>query len=159
MKTEAQAITEIKIKAQAENEPSLSDTEVLYCLSRYARASVWLAETVYGVGVRVVPSTANGRIYRCIQGGTSGTAAPTSWDYTTLAGTCLNDGTAIWMDDGAAPVELWDISAATGEAWRLKASKDSALIDISDKDTKIMITARRDFANRQAARHVGTWVA
>lgn len=160
MKTEAQAIRAIQAACQAENEPTLSPNEITACLEKYARASVWTAETAYSIGAKVVPIAGNGRLYRCVRAGSSSASAPAEWDYTTNLGTCISDGQLlVWEDYGAAPIEIWDINAAIGEAWRLKASKDSALIDMSDKDTKIMITARRDFANKQAQRYVGTWVA
>lgn len=158
MLTEAQAIAKVRIKCGAENEPCLSEAEIKFCLAENARASVWVAETAYAVGAKVVPSLGNGRVYKCIQPGISGATQPTTWARATQPGHCLNDGTAIWMDDGPAMPELWDINAAIGAAWRLKAAKDSALIAIQDKDTEIDLTTRRDFALRQAARCIGTWV-
>lgn len=53
----------------------------------------WKASTAYAVGDYVVPTTANGRCYRCKTAGTSGATQPT-WG-TTLEGD-TSDGSVVW---------------------------------------------------------------
>jgi hypothetical protein len=53
----------------------------------------WKASTAYVVGDYIVPTTANGRCYRCKTAGTSGATQPT-WG-TTLEGD-TSDGSVVW---------------------------------------------------------------
>ena len=56
-------------------------------------AVTWQANYPYYRHQRVIPTTPNGLVYRCIQSGTSGSTEP-SWS-TTLGG-ITNDGTVVW---------------------------------------------------------------
>lgn len=66
----------------------------------------WTATTAYTTSDYVIPTTANGRLYKCTTAGTSAGSEPT-WP-TTVGGT-VSDGTAVWteqtvaFDAGTAP--------------------------------------------------------
>lgn len=65
----------------------------------------WAASTVYSASDYVIPTTANGRIYKTTSGGTSGGSEPT-WP-TTTGGTVV-DGTVTWTEQTAS------LNAGTG---------------------------------------------
>jgi hypothetical protein len=114
-----EALAEVKILAQTESTPTLDDsTEVEPLLDKCQRATEWAAATAYAYGQTVVPTTLNGRAYRCIQAGTSSASEPT-WPTDGLWGRCggarswltVTDGTAEWEDAGALTA-VFDVMAA-----------------------------------------------
>lgn len=155
--TEAEAMEEIKDVVPVDNEPEISDAELKRILRRRARASVRVQNFAYNAGDRIVFEPSNGRIFECIVSGTTADDA-FSVGFVTRSGVAIVDGTATFRDVGPAHPDNYDITGSIGDAWRLKAAKDSALIDMSDKDTKMQITARRDFAQATAARYPGIWL-
>lgn len=120
--------------ADAAQEPTLTDSELTELLTEWRRATVWAASTAYAVGDSVVPTAVNGRRYRCEVAGSSQATEPswgtlTSWH---VIGRQVSDGTTlVWVDQGPAFVELWDLGGAAGAAWGLKASKAAAQYDFS----------------------------
>jgi hypothetical protein len=62
-------------------------------------ASRWAANTAYGFGNLVQPTTANGYVYQAIKACTSGSTAPT-WPTSVT----VTDGTCTWKNVGAAAV-------------------------------------------------------
>lgn len=66
-------------------------------------ATARAASTVYQVGDVVRPATGNGRIYKCVVAGTSGSGLPT---YTTVGGREVTDGTVVWVEAGVAYVRF-----------------------------------------------------
>lgn len=60
-----------------------------------ASRGTWTASTAYSTGDTVLPTTANGRMYRCTTAGNSAASEPT-WP-TTVAGT-VADGTVVWTE-------------------------------------------------------------
>lgn len=59
----------------------------------------WQASTAYGIGDYVLPTTPNGRLYKCTTAGTTGAAEPT---WPTTDGGTVNDGTAVWEEQTVA---------------------------------------------------------
>ncbi|HEX7139521.1 MAG TPA: prepilin-type N-terminal cleavage/methylation domain-containing protein, partial [Vicinamibacterales bacterium] len=71
----------------------------------YKRAGVptsafltWRASQPYVVGQMVLPSTANGHIYKCTTAGTSGATAPVTWG--TTSGATVSDSSVVWTEVG-----------------------------------------------------------
>lgn len=56
-------------------------------------ASAWAASTAYSVGDYVIPTTANGHIYKCTVAGTSGSSEPV---WPTTDGNIVVDGGVTW---------------------------------------------------------------
>lgn len=159
--SEAQALVRLRSQCAADVEPTLNDAEIADCLAQNTRNTVWLADTVYAVGACVVPPIGNGCTYSCIRAGTSGAVVPAALLPVGYAGVRVYDGTAglLWQNIGAAHPERFDVTGATGAAWLLKAAKDAGQVDVSDRDTKITLSVRRDFALRQAARYRAICIA
>lgn len=132
--TEAQALAKLAIACPNEVYPQLTTLEMQSLLSDALRFSTHAVSTAYAVGAQVVPSTPNGRLYRCTVAGTSASTAPV-WPtrYYRIAQR-IQDGTAVWEDIGPTDAEPYDISSATRAAWLLKAAKASADIDTGDQD-------------------------
>jgi hypothetical protein len=58
----------------------------------------WQASHAYGVGEVVVPTTANGHVYRVTTAGTSGAAQPA---FNTATGSTTTDGSVVWTESGS----------------------------------------------------------
>lgn len=155
--TETEAVLEIKDVVPVGNEPVISDAQIKRVLRKRLRYGNRANSTTYSLGDKVVFTPSNGRVFEVITAGISGSTS-FSVAYITTTGATYSDGTVIWRDAGPAHVQNYDITGAIGDVWRLKAFADSSLIDMSDKDTKIMITARRDNALSIAARYPGIWL-
>ena len=67
--------------------------------------SSWVALTSYSLNDYVVPTTSNGKCYKCTTDGTSGEAEPT-WN--PVVGATVTDGTVVWTCEeyAAAPNPL-----------------------------------------------------
>ena len=63
---------------------------------RNTTGTTWQASTPYALLAWVVPTTANGRRYRCTAGGTTGATEPT---WPTNPGETVADGTVNWTED------------------------------------------------------------
>lgn len=121
--TRAQALAELRRRTAADEEPALSNADLSALLDGAGLAAAWAAETEYAVGARVVTTGRNGRLYRCIQSGTSDTTEP-AWgpDTDCYRGQYVLESTGvIWQDEGMAPPDLWDLDAAASNGWRQKA--------------------------------------
>lgn len=59
----------------------------------------WAPATAYSVGDYVIPTAANGRLYKCTTGGTSGGSEP-SWG--TVDGGTTNDNGVVWTEQSIA---------------------------------------------------------
>ena len=68
---------------------------------------VWAAATTFNLGEQVRPTIGNGRLYRCITAGVTGTTEPT---FPTTPGGTVIDGTAEWEE--FTPTVAWDVQAA-----------------------------------------------
>lgn len=135
-------------------EPTLTSGTLQDILSECALVTVWTATTAYEYGDRVVPTTANrsGRVYRARISFTSGATEPT-WPCV-APGVHVDDNSTsgAWIDDGVAPVALWDIKRAERLIWERKAEYIAHQIDISDGDLKLQLTQRRAGFLRMANR-------
>ncbi len=130
--------------AQASVAPILSPTDLDLILERHKRATRWSATTAYGVGQLMIPPTRNGRVYRCIQPGTS-TDSRSYLEFPT-SGIAWGDGTSdpilLWEDCGpdfvlsydmdASHVNVYDIISAAKECWKMKRRKTTQFIQAGD---------------------------
>jgi len=86
---------------------ALTGTSVVHTLAgtwALSRAST----TVYGYGAIIRPATANGYLYRCVVGGTSGAAVPT---FSPVVGVTVADGTVTWACVGTTATVFTSASA------------------------------------------------
>lgn len=95
------------IDAQVRNQ-AIGAPATLYAALMKIRGK-WTGSTAVTTASYVVPTSANGRLYKCTTAGTTGSTEPT-WP-TTNGGT-VNDGTAVWteqttaMEAGTFPTEI-----------------------------------------------------
>lgn len=120
------ALIALRRYAQPDTEPKLTDPELNSILDSVQRASFWASATTFIFGAVVLPVTKSGHRYRCIQAGTTASAEP-AWPKRNAA--VIADGTVQWEEAGPDFDNVYDIRAATHEAWTMKAGKASALYD------------------------------
>jgi hypothetical protein len=75
-----------------------ANTYIRWTVAPSSPGFVWTASVAYVAGQVITPVTANGHLYQCTTGGTSGTSQPS---FPTGGGT-VADGTVVWQDLGAA---------------------------------------------------------
>lgn len=155
MLTETQALAQLIRLTAPDADPPLTVDELTSCLQESARAKVWTANAVVAVGDRVV--TGNGRTYRCILGGTSGSAFPlvivTSDAYP------ITDGGARWRDAGPAHKEIYDVRGAAHRAWLLKAGKAAERITFSADNQRFELSNLQAQCLKMAAKYLPVVVA
>jgi hypothetical protein len=108
----------------ATTEPKLDSGELEDLLTQHARATVWVAATAYGAGQAIVSTGRNGRLYRCLEPGTSDATEP-EWGSSGshYQGRPVGDGDVlVWQDCGPAFAELYDLNAAARDGWLRKAA-------------------------------------
>ena len=66
---------------------------------------------------------------RCLTAGTLGGVLSVP-NVSSWRGYRLGDGTAVWVDDGIAPPDAFDVRAAARAAWLLKASRAAQYFDV-----------------------------
>lgn len=139
----ADAVTKVKAKCSADTTPTLTDAEVEEVLEDFELGTEWAADTAYKMGDKVIATDENnvGRLYECVNPGTSGAEEPPWDDYVGWSNSVQNgvvvgnlgsnriaipDGDVVWRDIG--PIrDLWHIDDAVSECWRRKAGKVSDL--------------------------------
>lgn len=125
--------------------PELSTADLDALLAGASVATIWQPDTVYPAGAIVVADALSNMAYRAVQGGTTGSTAPSwpAYPYGSWSGnpamlySCccsgwatITDGGVIWQSIG--PIEgLWNIDSASAEGWLLKASRAVTLIQQS----------------------------
>jgi hypothetical protein len=152
--TRAQAIDRLRLNGILSAYPEIAPDTAGEILDATARASVHAVSTSYDFGAKVIPSTANGRLYQCIVGGTSGATAPT-WPTNINAriGAQITDGTATWKDAGPAHPEMYDLNAASRECWLRRAQELAIKTDASVDGTNLKRSQLYEHALAQARRY------
>lgn len=120
------------------SDPVLSSDEITDLLAFAARpdaagndprnassATAWASATSYEVNDHIRPNPADGRYWRCVVAGVSGTTQPSWPDLGGLARTThrIIDGDVVWEDAGGPWQGTYDLNAAAAEGWRWKAGK------------------------------------
>lgn len=147
------AIKKLSLFCNSNEYPSLDTNELGQLIDEHQRTETWTASTAYTVNTEIEPAVRNGRKYTCIIGGISGTSTPNFPDYG-YTGQQFSDGTDIvWQDTGAAFNEIYDVRAAIRQAFILKASKISHLIDIEDGENKLKMSALKDSFLKMAEKY------
>lgn len=128
--TLAQARAVVQTNVQASIDPVLTDAEIDAILTATAGAGgVWVTGTAYTYGARVLPTVRNGHVYAVTTAGTSGATEP-AWP--TSARSSVTDGTTlIWQEAGTDSAELYNLRAATFDAWTLKMAKAADYVNLS----------------------------
>jgi hypothetical protein len=154
MMTQAQAITRLKLRGVLDAYPAIAPDTAADILEATVRAAVHAVSTAYDFGDKVIPATANGRVYQCIEGGTTGATAPT-WPKNSAAriGQAFDDGTATWKDIGPAHAERYDLNAASRECWLKRAQELAIKTDVSTDGTSIKRSQLYEQAIAQAKRY------
>lgn len=140
--TRTQAITQLSLFTQSNEYPELSPDELGTLIDMYKRSSDWVASTAYVYGDLVQPVIKNGRLYKCIQAGTSGTVNIFPQYYTQgTTDISYADNTVRWIDLGVANIEIYDVRTAARAGWLLKAGKVANLISSKDGSQDINLEA------------------
>lgn len=140
------ALIRLKRNIQPDAQPALLDDEVEALLDEHKLATFWTASAAYLVGDVVIPLTRNGRRYRCIKAGTSGTTEP-NWPTTENAKIGDGTGTLQWQEDGLEYKNIFDIRAASYAGCLLHQAKAAPLHDIRSNLT--------DYSQSQVYEHWG----
>lgn len=148
--TQVEAEAAVKRNVDADNAPELTDADITALVLATARATVWAASTAYDYGDRVVPTTRAGYVFTASVAGTSGSTEPVwptlyggaslwdvRWPHVATFNTGLADGTVEWAASAPDFTELYDVDAATREAWLLRAGRASQEFDIAADGTSL----------------------
>ncbi len=146
----ADALAQLQIMVQADEDPVLTVPELALYLARARRpdrsgnlptntsdAAAWIAATAVTVGE--VVAAGDGRYWRCRIAGTTAATEP-SWPNlatTIVTGWAFTDGTVVWEDAGGEWAPTWDLNWAAAELWRIKAGKARCRSDIEDQGLRI----------------------
>ena len=147
--TRPDAIARVSLWCDATSYPEVSTTDIGTVVDQFDRFSTWTAATSYAVGDQVVPTTPNGRVYRCRVAGTSGATEPgfPDYPYAQFVGAAWTDGTSdpvlLWVDAGPANVERYDVRSAARQVWLIKASRVTAEIDAKDGTSDVKLSQLR----------------
>lgn len=156
--TQAEAAELLRVRGVSSAEPEVPVDVVLSLLTQTARAGIRANSTAYVVGDRVVPATANGRVYECIVAGTSASSVPT-WPTAISTrrgfqqGYRVVDGTATWADAGYAHKDIYDLNAASRECWLWRAQHLAQKFDVSADGMSMKRSQLYEFAIAQARRY------
>jgi hypothetical protein len=103
-------------------------------------ATTWALSTTYIVGDVVLPSTANGYMYVCLNAGTSGATEPAAW--ATSVGNTTADGTMTWICRSADRSSLQNIPdtflLGGSEGTATQTHWDTALDLLKTEDTQLI---------------------
>jgi hypothetical protein len=111
-------------------------------------AAFWVAETVYEIGARVVPTVPNGLLYvlRGVCAGSDLESGVTEPAWPLFRGDGVLDQSLIWECLGRAPEALWDLKLAEHLVWIRKRGLASSLSDVG-------LDARDQFKRSQVFDH------
>lgn len=156
MLTLEQAAAKVARDAEASRDPIVEPGEVKDILEETIYAAVHAVSTAYAYGAYVVPSPANGRMYKAVIGGTSGATAPVwssmmgcSFGY---CGFTFSDGTVTWEDVGPAYPELYNLREATRRVLVLKLARCYDHVDMSLGSTSDIGSLKRSQKSEQIER-------
>lgn len=96
-----------------------------------ASVTTWAGNQAYALGDIRRPTVANGRIYRCVQAGTSGSTQPT---WPTGTGERVTDGGVIWQEAGRGYIRL-GAANVTWASSTITARRPIAYIDTGNPAT------------------------
>jgi hypothetical protein len=144
--TRAEAIAQVSMMVDATAYPQVSTTEIGAQLDLFVRFGTWTASTAYAVGDRVIPTNPNGRVYECRVPGTTDTVEPDFPEYpggqykgwSTLDGS--SDPTLMWVDQGPANVERYDVRTIARQMWLIKASRVAGEIDAKEGASDVKLS-------------------
>jgi hypothetical protein len=144
--TRENAIAEVSLYSQANTYPTVDTTTLGTIVDKWKRYSTWTPSTVYAVGDRVVPPIPNGRVYECMQAGTSGTDTtlfPSLWGQ--YEGRVVYDGNSqpqlLWRDFGPTSPDMYDTKSATRAVWLLKAGMVATEIDSKEGQSDVKLSS------------------
>lgn len=163
--TEGEAIEYVGTRVSYQDYPALTEAELTAIVEaslRYTTRASSTAYTVESAPVRLSASNFNGRIYQCIEAGTTDTSETTpSWPLVRFAagGQFVQDGTVLWQDVGPCPEKNYDLKGAIKSAWLLKASKAAKDFNAQDRDLNLQTQQVYQHCLEQAARHEALWIA
>lgn len=147
------AIKKLSLFCNSNEYPALDSNELGQLIDEHKRTETWTANTAYTVNTEIEPAVRNGRKYTCIIAGTSGSSTPNFPDYG-YTGQQFSDGNNIvWQDTGASFNEIYDVRAAIRQAFILKASKISHLIDVADGENNLKMSALKDSFLKMAEKY------
>ena len=136
------AINQVSIMVQSNEFPELDSNELGLLVDNNARSVDWSASISYVYGDIVEPVIKNGRIYKCIVAGTSGTTNPFPTYYREFCKDVgFSDNTVEWLDLGPAHVERYDLRSSVRAGWILKAAKAANLVASKDGSQDINLEA------------------
>jgi hypothetical protein len=154
------AMTELKRLTEYSVEPVLDETTDLTPILNAAKiCSLWVAGTAYSYGDEIVPTSANqnGRRYRCIKAGMSGSTEPFWNPY--YGGRVIDGSTLVWEECGAQAKSLWDMNLAAYNGWLAKAAKVAPDFDFSGAGESYKRSQVYEQCLKQAARFAPVKVA
>lgn len=127
------AFDRIRRRTDADCKPDICDA-LMDIIDDNMFASVWTANTAYGVGDVVQLYPRNGHRYACITAGTSDAtfaAFPTSTDRYSRDEYWVGDGTVVWLQAGADYPNLVNERAVLHECYMLKLARSAGLTDVT----------------------------
>lgn len=159
MMTRDEAMTQLSLFACANQYPELDSGTLNTFLETYKRFTPWQANYAYSVGDRVIPVVPNGRWYKCVINGTSGATEPDWPRYVAYQWkgyyTCeaVSTPNLTWVDQGPAPVELYDVRMAARAAWIYKAGLLANQVDSKESSTDIKLSELQQQCLKMAERY------
>lgn len=141
-----QAMSLITLYSQALSYPEVDSTVISTILDTHIRFTTWTPSTAYSVGDTIVPTTPNGRVYRCVIAGTSLTTEPDFPTYISRqwVGWTITEGvpspSLTWVDVGPANVERYDINSSVRDVFLLKAGLVATEIDAKEGQSDVKLS-------------------
>jgi hypothetical protein len=155
--TRTQCLERLAWMTASDQYPTLDSTALQQLIDDALRYTTWTASTAYNVGDMIVPPVPNGRVYRCVIAGISGTDSTIFPIYATKPGYTLYDGSGnpglTWQDYAFANAEPYDLHLAVRNGWLRKAAACATQIAIEDGNVKADMEKLQAHCLSQAQRH------